>query len=83
MVLNLVRRLVTLPNSLAKDVADMAQQNPNAVSMKKLGDIPTAVDNMLPGQRFVRTLSTSSIAPGVTVNSIVAVLGDGPISGAG
>jgi hypothetical protein len=83
MVLNLVRRLVTLPKTLAKDVADIAQQNPDAVSMKKLGDIPTAVDNMLPGQRFVRTLSASPIAPGVTVNSIVAVLGKGPITGLG
>jgi hypothetical protein len=44
---------------------------------------PRAVDNMLPGQRFVRTLSASPIAPGVTVNSIVAVLGKGPISGLG
>ena len=83
MVLNLVRRLVTLPKTLAKDVADIAQQNPDSVSMKKLGDIPTAVDNMRPGQRFVRTLSSGPIAPGVTVNSIVAVLGDGPLSGRG
>ncbi len=83
MVLNLVRRLVTLPLTLAKDVADVARQNPDAVSMKKLGDVPTAVDNMLPGQRFVRTLSASPIAPGVTVNSIVAVLGKGPITGLG
>jgi pimeloyl-ACP methyl ester carboxylesterase len=83
LVLNLVRRLVTLPKTLAKDVVDIAQQNPDAVSMKKLGDIPTAVDNMLPGQRFVRTLSASPIAPGVTVNSIVAVLGKGPITGLG
>ena len=83
MVLNLVRWLVRLPKKLAKDVADIRRQNPDAVSMRTLGDIPTAVDNMRPGQPFVRTLSASPIAPGVTVNSIVAVLGEGPISGRG
>jgi len=61
----------------------LARQNPDAISLQKLGGLPTAVDNMLPGQRFVRMLSASRIAPGVTVNSIVAVLGKGPITGLG
>jgi len=40
--------------------------------------IPTAVDNMRPGQRFVRTLSASPMAPGVTAHSIIAVKNEGP-----
>ncbi len=35
---------------------------------------------MSPGQPFIKTLSESSIAPGVDAYSIVAVLGDGPLT---
>ena len=79
-VLDLVRRLVTLPVTVVKGVNELAQSNPNAVSLKALGGIPTAVDNMRPGQRFVRTLSASPLAPGVTAHSIIAVRGEGPIT---
>lgn len=36
---------------------------------------------MSPGHRFVRTLSPSPIAPGVTVHSIIATLAPGPPQG--
>ena len=42
---------------------------------------PTAVDNMSPGNRFVRTLSASPIAPGVTAHSIIPVTNEGPPQG--
>jgi len=42
---------------------------------------PTAVDNMRPGNRFVRTLSASPIAPGVTAHSIIPVTEEGPPAG--
>jgi triacylglycerol esterase/lipase EstA (alpha/beta hydrolase family) len=80
LVLNLVRRLVTLPRTFVEEVAAAAQSNPNAVSLKALGGIPTAVDNMRPGQRFVRTLSASPLAPGVIAHSIIAVRGKGLIT---
>ena len=65
-VLNLVRRLVTLPVTVIQGINELAQSNPNTVSLKALGGIPTAVDNMRPGQRFVWTLAASPLAPGVT-----------------
>ena len=80
LVLDLVRRLVTLPVTVVQGMNELAQSNPNAVSLKALGGIPTAVENMRPGQRFVVTLSASPLAPGVTAHSIVAVQGDGPIT---
>jgi hypothetical protein len=55
--------------------------NPDAISLKAVGGLPPAVDNMNPDNRFVRALSASAIASGVTVHAIVAVLGDGPVSG--
>jgi len=39
--------------------------------------MPTAVDNMSPNSAFAKTISASPIAAGVTVNSIVDVLGEG------
>ena len=79
-VLSLVRRLVTLPIKLAKDMKDLVDQNPDLLAT---GEVPTAVDNMRPGNRFVKTLSASPIADGVVAHSIVAVQGDGPISSLG
>jgi len=77
---SLVRRLVTLPVTVVEGLAEVAQSNPNAVSLKTLGGIPTAVDNMRPGNRFVQTLAASPLAPGVIAHSIIAVRGECPIT---
>jgi pimeloyl-ACP methyl ester carboxylesterase len=79
LVLDVIRRLVTLPARLVKDVAELAKDNPGMLAIT--ARMPTAVDNMLPGQQFVRTLSSSPIAPGVTTHSIIAVRGIGPPEG--
>jgi hypothetical protein len=79
-VLNLVRRVVTLPIRLAKEMKNLVEQNPDLLMTD---EVPTAVDNMRPGNRFVKTLSASPIADGVVAHSIVAVEGDGPISSLG
>ena len=39
---------------------------------------PTSIDDMSPNNPFIETLSTIPVAPGVRVNSIVAVKGEGP-----
>ena len=36
---------------------------------------------MSPNHPFIQKLSSSPIAPGVTAHSIIAVLGDGPVTG--
>jgi hypothetical protein len=81
LVLNLVRRLVTLPATVVKEIGQIVQDNPDTLSRGVVGDLPTAVDNMRPGHRFIRTLSSSPLADGVTAHSIIAVLGGGPVSG--
>jgi pimeloyl-ACP methyl ester carboxylesterase len=80
MVRTLVRRLVTLPVTVVQDANDIIRANPDALSVEA-DDIPTAVDNMRPGHRFIRALTECPIAPGVTANSIVAVIGSGPVTG--
>jgi pimeloyl-ACP methyl ester carboxylesterase len=77
LVLGLVRKLVTLPLTVVRGFGELGTQ---FASVLKEG-IPTAVDNMRPGQRFVRTLSASPIAPGVTAHSIIAVKNEGPPKG--
>jgi pimeloyl-ACP methyl ester carboxylesterase len=80
LVRNLVQRLVTLPGNLVEGITEAAQSNPEAISLKALGGIPTAVDNMRPGHHFMRTLAASPLAPGVIAHSIIAVRGEGPIT---
>lgn len=77
-VLGLVRRLVTLPLRLVKDFGDLVARNPELAAHAGRG-LPTAVDNMRPGHPFVKTLSASPLAPGVTAHSIVAVQGTGDV----
>lgn len=75
-VLGMVRRLVTLPLTLVGGLAELAKHS----GMPK-ESAPTAVDNMLPGHRFVRTLSASPIAPWVTAHSIIPVTNAGAALG--
>jgi pimeloyl-ACP methyl ester carboxylesterase len=82
LVRELVSRVVTIPVSLGKSVKDLAAENPDLVAANNaVNNMPTAVDNMRPGNPFVKTLAASPIADGVAVNSIVAVLGPGPVAG--
>ena len=63
LVLDLVRRVVTLPVTLAKNMNELAAENPDLVEAQNAAKaMPTAVDNMRPGNRFVRSLSASPIA---------------------
>ncbi len=77
-IANLVRRLLTLPLPLTEAAADFAR-NPDAFASGVSPVIPSAVDNMSPRHRFIRTLQEIPVAASVTVNSIIAVEGDGPV----
>jgi len=79
LVLSLVRRLVSLPVSVVKGIQDAAQGG--VVSGQALATVPTSVENMRPGHQFVRTLSSSPLADGVTAHSIIAVEGEGGPAG--
>jgi pimeloyl-ACP methyl ester carboxylesterase len=82
LVRDLVGRVVTLPVTLGKSVKELAAENPDLVAASNaVKNMPTAVDNMRPGNPFVKTLAASPINHGVAVHSIVAVLGPGPVAG--
>jgi len=72
---NLTRSLLTMPFALTGVAGDVAR-NPGAA--RGGGLVPTAVDNMSPGNPFILGLQAIPVVPSVKVNSIVAVEGDGP-----
>lgn len=78
-VLNLIRRIVNLPGRLVHEFQALLK----APEFAHLGisRLPTSVDNMSPGNPFIRTLAESPINPAITAHSIIAVLGEGPITG--
>jgi pimeloyl-ACP methyl ester carboxylesterase len=73
----LIARLVSLPQRITKLTASLVTANPE-IFEADVGSV-TALDNMSPRHRFVRTLSEIPIAPGVAAHSIIPVKGDGPI----
>jgi pimeloyl-ACP methyl ester carboxylesterase len=77
LVLGLVRKLVTLPVTVIRGFTELGAQFSAIMSE----GVPTAVDNMSPGHRFIRTLSASPIAPGVTAHSIIPEKNEGPPEG--
>lgn len=77
--LNLIRRLVRLPGTLVSQFQDLLVQP--AFAQLKMSQLPTSVDNMSPGHPFLRALNDLPIDPAITAHSIIAVLGEGPITG--
>jgi pimeloyl-ACP methyl ester carboxylesterase len=75
-VLSLVRKLVTLPLRVVTGLAELTKN----IGLPKEAT-PTAVDNMRPGNRFLRALAASPIAPGVKAHSIIPVTEEGPPQG--
>ena len=78
LIANLTRRLLTLPLALTGVAADLAR-NPEAFAGGASPVMPSAVDNMSPRHPFIRALSEIPVAPAITVHSIIAVEGDGPV----
>jgi pimeloyl-ACP methyl ester carboxylesterase len=77
--LSLIRRFVNLPGTLVNRFQDLLKGQ--AFAHLAISQLPTSVDNMSPGHPFIRTLSDSPIDSRITAHSIIAVLGEGPITG--
>jgi pimeloyl-ACP methyl ester carboxylesterase len=78
-VVDVVRRLVTLPARLVLQLDEVLK----AAQFAHLSGsrLPTSVDNMSPGHRFIRTLADIPIDPRITAHSIIAVKRSGPLIG--
>ncbi len=71
-------KFLNLPGGLAKTVVALGKLRETSMLGTPFA-IPTALDNMDPSNRFIKALSATPIAPGVKVNSIIPVKGDGPV----
>jgi hypothetical protein len=67
--------LVKMPAHITKLTLDLATQGSEGVYLRPIERPPTSLDNMSSRNPFLRTLSELPIAPGVAVNSIIAVRG--------
>src|SRR5436190_2200461 len=76
-----VAKLVRAPLDVTRVVTELVTLNEDALAVEKVRGAPTAVDNMTPGNRFVRTLVQLPIAAGVTAHSIIPIKGDGTPAG--
>lgn len=72
-------KFINLPGGLAKTVVALGKLRETSM-MGTPFTIPTALDNMDASNRFIKALSATPIAPGVMVNSIIPVKGDGPVA---
>lgn len=64
-----ITRFVRAPLDVTRAFTEFASSGRTAL---KLRGAPTAVDNMTPGNPFVKTLASLPIAPGVAAHSIIA-----------
>jgi hypothetical protein len=72
--------VVRLPNELTQLMVDIVARNRDDLLLRDLDRPATALDNMTPGNPFLTTLRSLSLAPGVVGHSIIAVAGDGPVA---
>ena len=73
----LLGRLVTLPLSLAKSMGEVMTGNLDALRVARAGS--GSVWSMTPGNPILQTFAKLPISKNVAANSIIPVLGNGPI----
>jgi pimeloyl-ACP methyl ester carboxylesterase len=70
--------LVQLPNTVSQVTFDFVARNRDHLLIRDLDRPLTSIDNMTPGNPFLKTLSSLPVAPGIAAHSIIAVEGTGP-----
>jgi pimeloyl-ACP methyl ester carboxylesterase len=76
-VRRLAERLIQLPGDVVELSAEIVRVNDAGDKYLGLQRIPTSIDNMSPGNPFIKTLSAIPIDPGVKAHSIIPVETDG------
>lgn len=72
-------RFITAPLDIVHSVNELVLHNKEALAFTSIGVVPTAVHNMTPGTRFIRTVAAIPVVPGIATHSIIAVEGDSPV----
>ena len=74
---------VNLPGRFVKMNVELLTLQTQGLYMGTVGNVPTSITNMTPGNPFIKSLASIPIADGVVAHSIIAVDGDGPLADAG
>lgn len=77
----LLSDFVALPSNLTQIATEIVTRNHDKVLLRNLSRLPTSIDNMTPGNPFLKVLAELPIDPGVKAHSIIAVKGDGEPAG--
>ncbi len=77
-VLSLIRWVIHLPSALVAQFQEFLQAP--AFAQLHMSRLPTSVENMSPNHHFIRTLADISLDPRITAHSIIAVLGEEPLT---
>lgn len=75
----LAAKLISMPREVTAVGTDLLAVRDPANRIATLERFPTSIDNMSPGNPFIKALSGIPIAPGIVANSIIPVEGDGPL----
>lgn len=81
MIAGWISGLISLPGDFTRRMAETLTQNEDLRIRNNLDRLPTSLDNMTPGNRFLLALGSLREAPGVRVHSIIPVTGAGPPEG--
>jgi hypothetical protein len=74
---------VNLPGRFVKMNVELLTLQTQGLYMGTVGNVPTSITNMTPGNPFIKNLASIPIADGVVAHSIIAVDSDGPLEDAG
>ncbi len=75
---NLIELPADVRDATSDAVSALVLRDPDTLALRALDRLPTSIDNMTPGNKFLQTLASIPVAPGVWTHSIIAVKGDGP-----
>jgi pimeloyl-ACP methyl ester carboxylesterase len=78
-VVNLFRRLVTLPVTIAAASADILTNAGEALKLQKDRRTFNSIAGMSPGNPAIEALRNIPVAPGIDAHSIIPTLQDGPL----
>jgi pimeloyl-ACP methyl ester carboxylesterase len=79
-VRRLAAKMISMPRDLVGVGTDLFAVRDPTQRISSLERFPTSIDNMSPGNTFIKTLAGIPIAPGVHAHSIIPVEGDGPLA---
>jgi Alpha/beta hydrolase family len=74
---------VNMPGRFVKMNVELLTLQTQGLYMGTVGNVPTSITNMTPGNAFIKNLAAIPISDGVVAHSIIAVDSDGPLKDRG